>query len=47
MTKAAPWIGLAAMIVAVVALVWFGGDEPAAKGKRLDASLIGTDGLHL
>ncbi len=47
MTKAAPWIGLAAMIVAVVALVWFGGDEPAAKDKRLDASLIGTDGLHL
>lgn len=47
MSKAAPWIGLAALIAAVVALFWFGGDGSAARDRQLDASLIGTDGLQI
>ena len=47
MTKAAPWIGLAALIAAVLALFWFGADGSAARDRQLDASLIGTDGLQI
>ena len=47
MSKAAPWIGLAALIGAVVALFWLGGDGSAARDRQLDASLIGTNGLQI
>lgn len=47
MTKATPVIGFAALIAAIAALFWFGGDETAAKDRQLDASLIGTDGLQI
>jgi hypothetical protein len=47
MSKAAPWIGLAALIAAVMALFWLGGDGSAARDRQLDASLIGTDGLQI
>lgn len=47
MSKAAPWIGLAALIAAVLALFWFGGDGSAARDRQLDVSLIGTDGLQI
>ncbi len=48
MTKAAPWVGFAALIVSVLGLFWFAsGDGAAARDRRLDASLIGTDGLQI